>query len=293
MELSIAYERLQQLLEEAVRLLPGLGVGMLVFFIFVLVARGIKTLVQHMSAPRRHRNLALVLGRLAQWGVLLVGLLASVTVTFPTFTPADLISALGITGIAIGFAFRDILENFLAGILILITEPFRIDDQIVFGKYEGTVENIETRATTIRTYDGRRVVIPNAELFKSSVIINTAFDRRRMEYDVTIGNSDDIRLAKRVMLHSIGKVDGVLAEPTPDTLVLAYAPNGVTIRMRWWIHPPRRADALDVTDKVLETVKDALTAHGIDIPYPTQQILLRDRTEESDGRDRPFIPTHE
>lgn len=280
---EIAQDRLQQFLETTFSAIPGLFIGLLVFIAFIFAARGIKTFVQRLSAPRRHRNLALVLGRLAQWGMLLLGLLVSVTIAFPTFTPADLISALGITGIAIGFAFRDILENFLAGVLILLTEPFRIDDQIVFENYEGTVENIETRATTIITYDGRRVVIPNAKLFKSSVTINTAFDKRRMEYDVCIGNSDDIPLAKRLMLEAMHSVEGVLADPSPDALVVGYSDYGVNIRMRWWIMPPRRADALDLTDRVLERTKKLLTANGIDVPFPTQQILFHDQTEESDG----------
>ena len=281
--LRIAYERFQQLLENAMGALPSLLFGSLIVIAFIFAARTIKRLVQQSGAPRRHRNLALALGRLAQWGVLLLGVLIAVTVAFPTFTPADLISALGITGIAIGFAFKDILENFLAGILILITEPFRINDQIIVDNYEVTVENIETRATTIITYDGRRVIIPNAALFKSSLIINTAFDKRRMEYDVGIGSSDDIPFAKKLMLDAIRNVDGVLPDPVPDVLVVGFAPNGANIRMRWWINPPRRADALDVTDRVLEQVKKSLTSNGIDIPFPTHQVLFHDQTESTDG----------
>ena len=91
------------------------------------------------------------------------------------------------------------MQNFLAGILILLTEPFEINDQIVFKSFEGTVENIETRATTIRTYDGRRIVIPNAELFTNSVTVNTAFDKRRIEYDFGIGYGDDIDHAKQLI----------------------------------------------------------------------------------------------
>lgn len=280
---SFALERFQEFLENLVAMLPRFAVGLTVFILFIFAARMINRLVQRKGSPRRHRNLSLALGRLAQWGMLLIGLLIGVTVAFPTFTPADLIGALGITGIAIGFAFRDILENFLAGILILLTEPFRLNDQIVIESYEGTVENIETRATTIVTYDGRRVVIPNAKLFKSSVIINTAFDKRRMEYDVGIGNGDDIALAKRLMLGTIRNVEGVLSDPSPDVLVVGYADNGVTVRMRWWVQPPRRADALDITDRVLEQVKQKLTENGIDLPYPTHQILFHDQTEETDG----------
>ena len=108
---------------------------------------------------------------------------------------------LGIGGVAIGFAFRDILQNFLAGILLLVIKPFRIDDQIVFGEFEGTVEDIHTRATQIRTYDGHRIAIPNAKLFTESVAVNTALDARRLEYDVGIGASDDIDRAKALILN--------------------------------------------------------------------------------------------
>jgi len=93
-----------------------------------------------------------------------------------------------------------------------LAEPFRLDDQIVFKEFEGTVENIQTRATTIRTYDGRRIVIPNSELFTNSVTVNTAFENRRLEYDV-IGYGDDIDLAKQLMLEAIHSVNGVLKDP--------------------------------------------------------------------------------
>jgi small conductance mechanosensitive channel len=283
MDLSIAYLRFEELATASIRLLPSFMLGVLIFILFLLIAKGIKWLVQRINRYRQHRNLGMVLGRLAQWGVILVGLLIGVTVAFPSFTPANLISALGITGIAIGFAFRDIFENFLAGILILITEPFRVGDQIVYGKYEGTVENIETRATMLRTYDGRRIVIPNSELYKNSVTVNTAFDIRRMEYDFGIGYGDSIDRAKKIMMEALGGIEEVLRDPAPDILTVGLADSSVKIRVRWWIHPPRRADALDVTDKVISQIKHALMVNGIDLPFPTQHVLFHDQTEETDG----------
>lgn len=282
-QLEIAYQRFGELGEQGLRMLPGIGIAVCVFALFLFAARGIRRLVQHFNSRRFEHNLGIVLGRLAQWGVILIGLLLAVTIAFPSFTPANLISALGITGIAIGFAFKDIFENFLAGILILLTEPFRIDDQIIFKEYEGTIERIEARATMIRTYDGRRVVIPNAELFKGSVMVNTAFPIRRLEYDVVIGNGDDIAAAKGIMLDVMRRLDGVESDPAPDALVIEYADYGVKIRLRWWITPPRRADALAIRDQVLSTLKGELTAAGIDLPYPTHQVLWHDQTEDSDG----------
>ena len=272
------------MIDSLIVLLPNIVLALIVFALFYFAARTIKMTVRRLT--RRHRqarNLGLVLGRLSQGIVILVGLFVALSIVIPSFKAGDLIQLLGISGVAIGFAFRDILQNFLAGILILLTEPFQLDDQIVFKDFEGTVENIQTRATTIRTYDGRRIVIPNSELFTNSVTVNTAFENRRLQYDIGIGYGDDIDRAKQLILEAIASVDGVLEDPAPDALVVDLAESTVNIRARWWVKPPRRADILDKQGKVLTAIKNKLTANGIDMPFPTQQILFHDQTEETDG----------
>ena len=218
--------------------------------------------------------------------MLILAVLITATIVLPGFTPTSLISALGVGGIAIGFAFKDIFQNFLAGVLLLLTEPFQIGDQIKYKDFEGTVEDIQTRATTIKTYDGRRVIIPNAELFTNAVTVNTAYDKRRLQYDVGIGYGDDIAQARQLILEALREVEGVLADPGPEALVMDLAESSVNIRARWWINPPRQADVLDAQDKVLEAIKNKLSAHGIDLPYPTRQILWHDQTEATDGHRR-------
>ena len=283
-EITSAWDRTLDLYQNTINRLPSIILAIVVFIIFFFLARGIKITIRRLTRHRRNaRSLGMVLGRLAQGTVILIGAFISLTIVIPSFKIGDLVQLFGISGVAIGFAFRDILQNFLAGILILLTEPFEINDQIVFKNFEGTVENIETRATTIRTYDGRRIVIPNAELFTNSVTVNTAFENRRIEYDFGIGYGDDIDQAKQLILEAIQETEGVLSAPPPDAIVVDLADFTVNIRGRWWINPPRRADALDFRDRVLTAVKNKLTANGIDMPFPTQQILFHDQTEETDG----------
>lgn len=283
-EISTAWDKVQSMINGFMALLPNIVLALIVFLIFLFIASRIKALVKRLTRNRHSaRNLGLVLGRLAQGVTILIGLFIALSIVIPTFRAGDLVQLLGISGVAIGFAFRDILQNFLSGILILLTEPFQIDDQIVFKGFEGTVENIETRATTIRTYDGRRIVIPNSELFTNSVTVNTAFDHRRLEYDVGIGYGDDIDLAKQLMLDALHSIDEVLKDPAPDVLAMELAESTVNIRVRWWIKPPRRADDLSSRDKVISAIKKTLVANGIDLPFPTQQILFHDQTEETDG----------
>lgn len=265
-------------------LLPNLVLALIVFAIFFFIARTLKRVVKQITRSHRQaRNLGLVLGRLAQGITILVGLFIALSIVIPSLKASDLVQLLGISGVAIGFAFRDILQNFLAGILILLTEPFQIDDQIVFKGFEGTVEQIQTRATMIKTYDGRRIVIPNSELFTNSVTVNTAFEHRRLQYDIGIGYGDDIDEARRLILEAIHEIDGVLETPAPDAIVVELAGSTVNIRARWWVQPPRRADVLDMQDRVLTNIKNTLTANGIDLPFPTQQILFHDQTEATDG----------
>ena len=124
--------------------------------------------------------------------------LVACVIVFPSVNPADALATLGIGSVAVGFAFKDILQNLFAGVLLLLRRPFRRGDQIVVKDYEGTVEHIESRATHIKTYDGRRVIIPNSDIYTSPVTVNTAFPIRRDQFDVGIGYGDDVDLATRV-----------------------------------------------------------------------------------------------
>ncbi len=285
-DLSFALDTIEQMIRGFIAVLPKLALGAIILIVFVLLARLVRAFVRRLTERnRRHRNLGLVLGRLAQAGVTFLGVLIAVTIIFPSFKPGDLIALLGISGVAIGFAFKDIFENFLAGILILLTEPFRVGDQIIVGAFEGTVEDIQTRATYLKTYDGRRVVIPNAALFTDKVLVNTAFEARRTEVDLGVGYGDDPSEARRLMLEAIREVEDVLADPAPDVILVALADSTVNLRARWWTRS-RRADVLLVQDQVLEKIKRRLTEHGIDLPFPTMQVLFHDQTEETDGDRR-------
>jgi small-conductance mechanosensitive channel len=249
----------------------------------IVLGRLVRKGVRRAAARRReHGSLQLALGRLAMAGVVLGGVLVAATLAFPNFTPADLVGALGLGSVALGFAFKDILQNFLAGILLLVTKPFRVGDQIIFKDYEGTVEEIQTRATYIRTYDGRRVVLPNGELFTNSVTVNTAFPQRRIEYDIGIGFGDDIERARAIILDVLVRTEGVDPDPKADVIVVGFADSSVRLRARWWSNS-RIPDVLIAQDKVLTSVKGELQTAGIDIPFPTRQILFHDQTEETDG----------
>ena len=171
-DLSDAWKSGDRILDEAISLLPNLALAVVVMGIFVIVASAGKSLVRRMSQRRRkHRNLAVLLGQLTHTTVVIFGFLVSLSVVAPSFQAADLIKVLGIGSVAIGFAFQNILQNFLAGILLLLSEPFQVGDWIQVTGLEGRVEDIQTRATIVSTADQQRVVIPNATLFTNPVVV--------------------------------------------------------------------------------------------------------------------------
>ena len=277
-----AVGQLQELVDGFFQALPLIGIAIVVFVVFWLIAKGVRNVVHRVTPGPRDSSIGIVLGRLAYAGILLLGALVAIGIVFPSVGAGTIISGLGIGGVAIGFAFQDIFQNLLAGILILIREPFREGDEITSGEYTGTVESIETRATYIRTYDGRRVIIPNSQIYTDPVQVITAYDMVRSQYDVGIGYGDDIGDAKRIALDTVKEIDGVLADPAPDVLTWDLAGSSVNLRVRWWTDPTRK-NVVKLRDRVLKQVSEALLSSGIDLPFPTQQILFHDQTEETDG----------
>jgi small-conductance mechanosensitive channel len=230
----------------------------------------------------RRANVGIVLGRLSYFGVILLGALVAVTIVAPSMTPARLVSLLGLGGVAIGFAFKDIFQNMLAGVLLLWREPFRIGDEITSVTFTGKVEAIETRATLVKTYDGKRIIIPNSQIYTEAVSVISAYDMLRSEYDIGIGYGDDISKAKDILHDILDHDEEILREPGPDLLVWELAGSTVNVRARWWTKLDRTS-VVRVRGRVLEQVCRRFPDAGIDLPYPTQVMLFHDQTEETDG----------
>lgn len=177
--LSYAWKSGERIIDGAISLLPNLIFAAVVFTVFVILASVVKSVVRRVMHRQHHKNLSLLLGQLAHLLIVILGFLIALSVVAPSFSVGDLVKVLGIGSVAIGFAFQNILRNFLAGILILLQEPFDLGDWISVTGLEGKVEDIQTRATIITTRDSQRVVIPNAVLFTNPVIVGRAPDATR------------------------------------------------------------------------------------------------------------------
>jgi len=257
---SSFWESVHHMADTFISRLPALVLSVVVLIFFYILSIFVSRLIRR--ATRDHRqNLGVVFSRLVGAGTVLLGLLVALSVVAPSFQASDLIKVLGIGGVAIGFAFQNILQNFLAGLLLLWAEPFRIGDEIKLDAYEGTVEEIQPRATIIKTYDERRVVIPNADLFTHSVIVNTAADIRRWEYDFTVKGDLDLAEVKSRIVEAVRRVPGTLPEPSPEVLVIELSElesNTLKLRILWWTKAPRQHQMLTSYDGVLTAIRQVL-----------------------------------
>lgn len=258
-------------------LLPQLILA-IVFLIFVwAVIKILKwVLPRSLKRARMRRALVNVIIMLVTVGLWLFGVLIAVTIAFPTITPGKALTALGVGGVAIGFAFKDVFENFLAGILLLLREPFSIDDYIDCEDIEGQVEEITIRDTHVRQTDGQLVVAPNAMFFKNPVTIRTARDVRRTTIICGVAYGEDVDAAREVIANAVRNVDAVRND-VRDVEIFAqeFADSSINFEVTWWTGS-RPIDIRSSRDKVVSAVKRALDDAGIEIPFPYRTLTFKE-----------------
>ena len=282
-DLDLIWNSLYGLLNSFLYRVPYILFAIIVFALFILAARVVSGAIN--TAGRRTRfdvTLANLLGRLASFVITILGLFVGAVIIFPAFKPGDLVAGLGITSVAIGFAFKDVLQNFFAGILILWRKPFIVGDQLRFKEYEGTVEEITVRSTRLKTFDGERAVIPNGDVYTNAVLVKTAYDKRRVKFLVGIGYLDDIENGRATIRKVLDDTPGVLHDPGPWIYVTELAPSSVNFTVYFWVES-EQANVLRVSDAVATGIKYALDEAGIDMPYPHNVVLFHDATGTRDG----------
>ena len=271
---SLATERLDGWLDALVFALPSLAIAAVLVLLAWALGKLADRIVRRRLAARGREDLGQLLGGLLKWALVLTALAFGATMVFPSLAPGDLFAGLGVSSVAIGFAFKDILQNWLAGLLLLLRRPFEPGDQIEVSGFEGTVEHIETRSTMIRTYDGQRVVIPNSEVYGDAVLVKTHDDLRRSQVEVVIGFKEDIPRVRGLLLDAINAVPGVKQDPRSDVLVWDMERTGVELRCRWWTQAFRK-NVVETHSAVVEAIHGCLQRNGVSRPLEVEVHLER------------------
>lgn len=264
----------QEILEGVLETLPLIGIALVVLLVTYFVARGVRSLLRSRLAQDRNESFARVFSKLGFGAVMAMGVLIAITVVFPSVDPGDLIAGLGVFSVAIGFAFQDILSNLLAGILILLRQPFEIGDQIEVEGQIGTVEDITIRETQLKTFGGEKIVIPNAEVYQSVVRVQTAYGPKRTVLVVGLDDHEDQDNATSVVMDAVTSVEGVESDPAPQVFFTGFGDSTTNFDLRYWTEP-EQATVREVQDKVVRAVSKALKDAGIDMPSPIRELDAR------------------
>lgn len=270
-----------RLYESALRVIPRILAAVMVLALFWVLASGPRRLMRGIFRRifRRYVDDLTVenlIRQVAYYDVWVIGLIVAVDAL--GLDPATVATGLGLTGLALGFALQDIISNFVSGILILTLRPFEIGDQIVVGETEGSVQRIELRASRIRTYDGRLVLVPNAEVFTSRVINNTAAPVRLGSVEVFIGYDADLDLAETVIGEATRNAPGVLQERPVSVRVRQLGPNDIRLETRFWTDS-RRSDFVATSSAVRRAIIAALRESAIGWPDPSRRVVVQDPSQ--------------
>jgi small conductance mechanosensitive channel len=203
--------------------------------------------------------------RTVQTLVVLVGVLVALDLLGATALVGAVLGSAGVVGLILGFGFRDIAENYIAGVLLSLRRPFAPGDHLLVDKYEGKVVALTSRTTLLMTLDGNRLSLPNALVFKSVVLNYSVNPKRRFDFVLPIDPTESIRRARELAIEAIAKVDGVLSDPAPSWSAEGYTAKGIDLRFYGWIDQ-RQSDPAKVRSEALRAVKGAFGRAGVHGP---------------------------
>jgi small-conductance mechanosensitive channel len=271
-----------ELVASAIQLIPALLAAIVILLVTRYSLRPVRRLTRAIGEKlTENLSLQLLALQIVTVGVWMVGILAASIVLFPGLALGDIIALLGLSSVAIGFAFQDIFKNFLAGILLLVDQPFQVNDQIVVTDYEGTVKNIAIRATEVETYQGELVVIPNSILFTNSVQVMTQNPSRRTDLAIGLDYNTPLEPARDLLQRAVDQVEGVLASPTPEVDIVGFGDSAIDFVVRYWTRP-HIAIVRRTQTRVMVALKAACDQADFNIPYPIRTTYFFDQTRFDD-----------
>ena len=275
--LGTLQDQLVDMAEGLIRALPNFAIAIVILLITWIAARIVVRMANKGIGKTDMRpSLKNLIDTVLKLGVWIIGLMIALIVIMPGMTPASLIAGLGIGAVAIGFAFQDIFENFLAGVLIMLREKMRIGDVIECEGITGKVEHITLRETYVRKLSGEVTLVPNSMLFKNPVEILTDESMRRHEVVAGVSYDTDLDHAAEVIREAVESVDVVEVDKGIDVFAQEFNSSSVDFNVRWWSGSTPR-NMWESKDKVVRAIKRALDDAGIEIPFPYVTHTFKER----------------
>lgn len=266
--LQTLLNQLNTMAESFVTLLPAMVIALAIILITWIIAKGASRISSRIIGKTELRpSLRNLVETMVRLGVWLGGTMIAAMVVFPNFNPSGLIAGLGIGAVAVGFAFQDFFENFLAGVMIMLRDKMQIGDVIKSGDIHGKVEFISLRESHIRAFSGELHVLPNSMLFKNPVEVITDLEERRFEVVIGVSYDTDLDHASSVISEAVEGIDLVSKSQPIQVLADSFNSSSVDFVVRWWA-ASSGSEAVMNRDQVVRAIKRSLDDAGIEIPFP-------------------------
>lgn len=265
-------EMLQDLVLQVTLFVPKLLASLVVFVAALVVAGLLDRAVRRSLAQRSvSAELTLLVSKVTRWTLIVLGCIVALQQV--DFDMTAFLAGLGVLGFTVGFALQDVSKNFVAGILLLLQQPFNIGDKIEVGGFSGTVTTIDLRATELRMPDGRTVLIPNADVFTSTIMNYGHASRRFARVSAGVAYGSDLDLVRQTAVDAILGIPGVHQDPAPR-VVFDLGPSTADLTIYYWIDT-EQIGSLEARDASVRAILAAFEQANIEMPYPTQTVILQ------------------
>lgn len=198
-------------------------------------------------------------------------LIGLTVINFVGVQTTSIVAAIGGAGFAVGLAFQGSLSNFAGGILLLVLKPFKVNDYIEVGNNKGSVESISIFYTYLRTFDNKRIVIPNSSVTNSSIINYTTHDQRRIDYTIGVAYESDIDFVKKIIKDVIEEDPLILTDPNPVIGLGTFASSSINFDIKLWVKTP---DYWTVYYRFNESIKRSFNKNNIEFPFPHMDVNI-------------------
>ncbi len=265
-------------LQKALEFLPRLFAALVILVIGIYLAAVVaQALARWLKRRQVDEEAALLVVRLTRWG--LIALAVVMALQQVGFQIGAFLAGLGIVGFTLGFALQDVSKNLVAGILLLLMQPFDIGDLIEVQGFLGQVEDVNLRATELRTLDGRLVLIPNADVFTSSIVNFTRTPRLRVGVEVGVAYDSDLDKVRQVALDAVRRLPFVVDDPAPFVWFHTFGDSSINLTVYFWIEAHHTAPP-EAQSQAVQAIFDAFNAAGIEIPFPIRTVYLQQVEED-------------
>ncbi|MFO7567230.1 MAG: mechanosensitive ion channel family protein [Enhygromyxa sp.] len=275
-------ERLRERGVDALLFLPLLLVGALIVVGFWLLARLLARLAERRRKLISNLFVRELVGQIVRTAVVVLGIVLALELLGASTLIGAVLGTAGLVGLALGFALRDVVENYVASLLLSIRRPFEPNDWVELADHSGRVVRLTSRATVLRTLDGNHVRIPNATVFKGTIINYTRNPQRRFSFEVGVAVEADLTRVEALACETLTATPGVLPEPAPTCFVQRFGDSAMIVSIGGWMNQ-QEAGWFKVNSEVRRRIKVAFECAGIDVPEPIYRVHTR--ALEREGRE--------